>query len=252
MSRHVLQGRSEAELVWFQRRSFLGAAASWAASGGIAGAQAQARSNIVELIGDARLNGAALRPEQTIQTGDDITTGPGSSLVFVIGNSALRVRQNSRLAVERGPSLFAISVLRLVSGGVASVWGQGARRQIVTPTLTAGIRGTGVYAEVQPDRGGRSYLCNCYGVVDLANGADSVTSRSEYHQGFWGEAQPVNGRLLTPAPAINHTDEELEALGRLVSQRTAWQIAGRKGAREGSGYLEDRPGQRHPAAAPGP
>ena len=76
MSRHFAQDRSESELLWFQRRSFLAAAASWTALGGMAGAQAQARSNIVELVGDAQLNGVRLRPEQTIQTGDSITTGP--------------------------------------------------------------------------------------------------------------------------------------------------------------------------------
>ena len=250
MSRHFAQDRSESELLWFQRRSFLAAAASWTALGGMAGAQAQARSNIVELVGDAQLNGVRLRPEQTIQTGDSITTGPGSSLVFVVGNSAFQVRQNSRLSVDRGTSLFTISVLRLLTGGVASVWGRGTRRQIVTPTLTAGIRGTGVYTEVQPGRGGRSYFCNCYGEVDVANGADNAVSQADYHQAFWGEVEPVKGKMLTPAGAINHTDEELEFLARLVAQRTAWQIAGRKGARNGHGYLDGNPGQRHPAAAP--
>ena len=244
MSQHFLQGRTESEVLWFQRRAFLGAAAAWTALGGFGSAQAQGRSNIVELVGDARLNGVRLRPEHTIQTGDDIATGPGSSLVFVVGNSAFRVRQNTSMAIDRGPSLFAVSVLRLLSGGVVSVWGQGSRRQIVTPTLTAGIRGTGVYTEVPPGRDGRSYFCNCYGLVEVANGADMVTSQSSYHQGFWGELQPVGGRLLTPAPALNHTDEELESLGRLIGQRTAWQISGRKGDKDGNSYYS-------PAPAPG-
>jgi hypothetical protein len=58
------------------------------------------------------------------------------------------VRQNTRMTVERGATLNAVSVLRMVTGAVASVWGRGSSRQIVTPTLTAGIRGTGVYTEV--------------------------------------------------------------------------------------------------------
>ena len=251
MSQHALRGRTASEVLWFQRRAFLGAAATWTALGGFHSAQAQGRSNIVELVGDARLNGVRLRPEHTIQTGDDIATGPGSSLVFVVGTSAFRVRQNTRMVIDRGASLFAVSVLRLLSGGVVSVWGQGSRRQIVTPTLTAGIRGTGVYTEVPPTGGGRSYFCNCYGLVDVTSGTDSVTSRSSYHQGFWGELQPVGGRLLTPAGAINHTDEELEFLGRLVGQRTAWQISGRKGDKDGSGYNQENPGQGRPAPAPG-
>jgi hypothetical protein len=84
----------------------------------------------------------------------------------------------------------------------------------------------------------------------MSAGADAVTSRASYHQAFWGEVQPRNGRMLTPAKAINHTDEELEYLARLVNQRTAWQIAGKKGVKDGKGYMEEKPGQAHPADRP--
>ncbi len=130
---------------------------------------------------------------------------------------------------------------------MASVWGKGTSRQIVTPTLTAGIRGTGVYTEIFANQNNRGYFCNCYGVVNLAAGPDKTVSRSSYHQAFWGEVEPRAGRLLTPAQAINHTDEELEFLARLVNQQTAWQALGRKGVKDGKGYMEERPAQTHPA-----
>lgn len=247
MTHHVLYQRSEKELLWYQRRGFLAAAAAWTVMGGFAAAQAQQRSNIVELVGDAQLNGARLSPQQTIQTGDDITTGPGTSLIFVVGNSSFKVRQNSRMSVERGDSLNAVSLLRLLGGAVVSVWGKGPLRRIVTPTLTAGIRGTGVYTEIFADRNNRSYFCNCYGTVEIADGPDNVTSHTNYHQSFWGEVQPREGRYLTPAPAINHGDEELEFLAGLVGQRTGWQILGHKGIKDGKGYMQDKPGQMHPA-----
>jgi hypothetical protein len=247
MTQHILQGRTEDEVLWFQRRGFLHAAAAWTAMGGFAAAHAQQRSNIVELRGDAQLNGQRLTPAQTIQTGDSLETGPDSQLVFVIGNASYLVRQNSRLAVERGPTLNAVSVLRMLTGAVASVWGRGTSRQIVTPTLTAGIRGTGVYTEVLPQQNYRSYFCNCYGTVDMSAGPDKTVSRAEYHQSFWGEAEAKNGRYLTPAKAINHTDEEMEYLARLVNQRTAWEIAGRKGVKDGAGYMEQQPPAAHPA-----
>ena len=75
----------------------------------------------------------------------------------------------------------------LLTGAVASVWGRGTSRQIVTPTLTAGIRGTGVYTEVFPQQNFRSYFCNCYGTVEMGAGPDRALSESEYHQAFWGE-----------------------------------------------------------------
>ena len=129
MTQHTLQGRTDSETLWFRRRSFMAAAATWSALGGFSAAQAQQRSNIVELSGDALLNGRRLERQQTIQTGDSLETGPGSSLVFVIGNSAFQVRQGSRLTVERGITLNAVSVLRLLTGAVASVWGRGTSRR---------------------------------------------------------------------------------------------------------------------------
>ena len=236
MTQHLLQGRTDSEVLWFQRRSFLQAAASWTAMGGVSAAQAQSRSNVVQLTGDALVNGNRLTPGQSVQTGDTIATGPNSTLIFVLGNSAFHVRQNTMMTVERGASLFAVSLLRLVAGAVVSVWGKGTNRQIVTPTMTAGIRGTGVYTEIFADQGGRSYFCNCYGTVDLAAGSNRTTSQSEYHQAYWGELSPKDGTSLTMAKAINHTDEELEFLARLTGQRTAWQISGRKGTKDTSGY----------------
>lgn len=237
MTRHHLQGRSDTEVLWFQRRSFLQAAAAWTAAGSLAGAQAQSRSNIVELSGDATVNGQKLRLDQSLQTGDEIITGPRSTLIFAIGNSAFHMRQNTSMVVERGASITAVSLLRLLTGAVVSVWGKGSNRQISSPTLTAGIRGTGVYTEIFANQNGaRTYFCNCYGVVDLAAGAERELSESTYHQAVWGEAALDGRSALTPARLINHTDEELENLARLIGDRTAWQISGKKGNHSSSSY----------------
>ena len=237
MTQHLLQGRQEKEILWYQRRDALKAAAAWVALGGLPAAMAQQRSNIVQLTGDALLNGTRLNPQQAIQTGDEIQTGPGSHLIFVIGNASFQVRQNSRLSVERGSTLNAVSLLRLLTGAVASVWGKGVNRSIVMPTLTAGIRGTGVYAEIFADRGDRNYFCNCYGTVDMGAGTEKIVSQADYHQAFWADPDPKEGKFLSPARALNHSDEELEFLAGLIDQRTSWQMAGRKGNRDGSGTM---------------
>jgi hypothetical protein len=250
MSHHSLEGRTEKEVLWTRRRSFLQAAAAWTAMGGFAAAQAQQRSNIVELRGDALLNGQPLRAQQTIQTGDRVETGPDGHLIFVVGSSAYHLRQNTSISVERGDTLNVVSVLRLLTGAVASVWGRGTHRQIVTPTLTAGIRGTGVYTEVRPEENLRSYFCNCYGTVELSARGDRTVSQAVYHQSFWAEATPRDGRLLTPARAINHTDDELEFLAALVDQRPSWLATGQRGPKEGTGYTD--PAMPHPLARPAP
>jgi hypothetical protein len=245
---HALQGRTEREVLWHRRRNFIAAAAGWVALGGFAAAQAQQRSNVVELQGEALVNGQRLRPDQPIQTGDTVQTGPGAHLVFVIGNAAFMVRQSSHMMLERGVTLNTVSVLRLLTGAIGAVWGKGTHRQVLTPTLTAGIRGTGTYVEVHPEQEERTYFCNCYGTIAIDAGTDRMLSRSVYHQSFWGEPSPRNGRWLTPAGAIDHTDEEIEFLARLAGERTAWQVAGRKGVHDGHGYMDPAP---HPLQMPG-
>ena len=88
--------------------------------------------------------------------------------------------------------------------------------------------------------------------LDIGAGTETKVSQSDYHQSFWAEATPKDGRLLSPARAINHTDEELENLARLVDQRTNWQILGRKGIKNGMGYMDDKPNQPHPAGLMAP
>ncbi len=240
--------RPDADVFWFRRRDFLRSAAAWTAAGTTV-AHAQRRGNIVALQGDVLCNGRRLSPDATIVTGDTLQTGPGSSLVFAIGGDAFRMRPESHLVVERGATLHTVSLLRLAAGAVTSVWGRGPQRTILTPTLTAGIRGTGVYTQVYGGENPRTYFCNCYGTVDLVAGGDRVTSRADYHQPFWGQRDPVGGtaQQLLPAPPMNHSDEELEVLARLVRQQTAWQAAGRTGAKDGLGQLDPVPGMRHPA-----
>ena len=250
MSRHVLASRSEAEVSWHRRRSFIQAASAWTAMGGFTGAWAQQRSNVVERRGDFLLNGRPMASGQPVQSGDTLQSGPDSSMVFVVGNASFLVRQNSYLSVERGHTLNTVSLLRLVAGAVASVWGSGQRRLITTPTVTVGIRGTGVYTEVFKAQNNRSYFCNCYGVVELDASGEKLRSEAQYHQSFWAEPAPRNGRMLTPAGAINHSDEEIEQLAALVGQRTAWQTAGRPGVKDGRGYMDAAPGAVHPAAPP--
>lgn len=232
MTQHTNLSRTDTELLWFQRRQTLQAAAAWVAMGGWGAARAQQRSNIVEMVGDAQINGSRLVPQQTVQTGDVLQTGPNSRLIFVIGNSSFHVRQNSRLTVERGATLNAVSLLRLLTGAVVSVWGKGRDRRIVTPTLTAGIRGTGVYTKIFEKQNNRSYFCNCYGTVDLSTDNDRKASVAVYHDAVWADRR--DGEVvINPARAFNHTDEELEFLARLVDQRTSWEISGVKGRKEG-------------------
>lgn len=240
MIQHPWPGRSDNASGWFTRRTALKAAAALVAANVLPLALAQQRTNLVDLRGDALLNGSRLQTGSTVQTGDTVQTGPGSRVIFTMGNAAFLVRENTFMAVERGATLNTVSLLRLMAGAVASVWQPGSNAALLTPTLTAslqanGVAGNGVYAEVLPGPGRRTYVCNCYGTLALNVSGLQRESLSDYHQCFFAEASPRDGRLLTPAALGRHADEEMEGLAALVGQRTAWQMRGRKGVPDGSG-----------------
>lgn len=140
-------------------------------------------------------------------------------------------RENTVMRVERGATLATVGVLRIATGAVASAWNnkESGRAAIVTPTLTASVRGSNAYTEVlaQPDK--RTYFCNCCGTVDFGEGGHNKLSQAKYHQSFWADAQPKSKTRLTPTDYMNHTDEEQEFLAELINQRTQWQTIGRKG-----------------------
>jgi len=154
-----------------------------------------------------------VRPDvQRRRAGERVAAGPGQSIVFVVEQDAMLLRQNSTLELVRNG-------FRLVTGAVLSVFGPGGGRELRTTTATIGIRGTGIYLEAEPQR---TYVCTCYGEAVLEPVGDPAareTVRTRHHE----QPRYIMARgapqMVTPAPVQNHTDAELEMLEALVGRR---------------------------------
>jgi hypothetical protein len=175
-------------------------------------------SGMVEVKGEVLVNGRPAKAGAAVASGDSVVTGRRSSAVFVLGRDAFLVRENSDLRTA-GDSALA-GALRLVSGKLLSVFGRGSRN-IVTPTATLGIRGTGIYIEAEAER---TYVCTCYGRVDIqANNMPAAreTVQTTHHDApryiYARGAMPIE--MIEPAPVINHTDAELIMLEALVGRK---------------------------------
>jgi hypothetical protein len=147
--------------------------------------------------------------------------------VFVVGKDAFLLRQGSELHTAGDGALIAS--LRLTTGKLLSVFGKGAR-SITTPTATIGIRGTGIYLEVEAER---SYVCTCYGVADLQAGnmpAARETVRATHHDApryvYAHGEMPI--KMIEVAPVINHSDAELVMLEALVGREPPFVGVGRQ------------------------
>lgn len=182
-------------------------------------------SGLVKAEGVVLINGSAASAGAAVTPGDSIATTPGSTAVFVVGQDAFLLRAGSELLTAGGNA--AIATLRLVTGGLLSVFGHGPRL-ITTPTATIGIRGTGIYIEAGIDR---SYVCTCYGVVDLqaSNMPEArETVRTTHHDApryiYAHGDMPI--KMIEVAPVVNHTDAELTMLEALVGRRPPFESYG--------------------------
>ncbi|RJG00160.1 hypothetical protein D3871_15800 [Noviherbaspirillum saxi] len=152
---------------------------------------------------------------QQVGPGQRVVTAGDGEAVFVIGDDAFLQRENSEFGMESGAGIV---VLRYLTGKILSVFGTGAK-QLITPTATIGIRGTGCYIEAEPDR---TYFCLCYGgavVQPNANPAMSKILRTRHHEQPLIISSSAAQDAMLPAGVINHTDAELVMLEALVGRK---------------------------------
>jgi len=163
---------------------------------------------IVESRGEVLVNGKPVTKGAPVAAGDTVETGKGARAVYLIDDNVFLQRQNSR--VEFGNSVETF--LRIVTGGLLSVFGKGDSRKITTPTAAIGIRGTGCYIETDEKK---TYFCLCFGAVDLqpVNGQPSTFETTHHEKPLWIE----DGKTRS-ARVVNHTDAEVIMLEALAGR----------------------------------
>lgn len=194
--------------------SALAAAAPFLIRNVLAMGKREYTQGIHKLEGTVFLNNKAAALGMVVKTGDKVTTGPNSLVVFVVERDAYMLRSDSHLEITAASS--GLKTLNLLAGKMLSVFDKGPKK-IIVPTATIGVRGTAIYAEADAQR---SYLCTCYGTVDIqANSNPSmqetvVTKRHDAPRYIYASGD----QLIVKAPVINHTDDELFMLEALVGR----------------------------------
>jgi hypothetical protein len=162
-----------------------------------------------------------------VRPGDTIETGRDSEVVFVVGGESMILRSQSRLGLgaPRQDSLL-LDTFRLVTGAILSV-SRNAPKRVETPNATIGIRGTGWYAEADPEL---TYFCTCYGVADIASNRDAASretvAATQHDRPLYIVTDAASGRSIRNAPFINHSDQELMLIETLVGRTTPYVFPG--------------------------
>lgn len=174
-----------------------------------------------ELSGEVTLNDLPLARQSALRAGQTLRTGTDGRVRFTIGDDAYFLRPNTVLRLEASSALEPIvDLLRLVTGALGGTFARGARRSLVTPTATIGIRGTGVYLESSRDL---TYACTCFGATQLSStpsGAmmKTVAVIAENHQARFLHRESMMGMRIVRAPFQNHTNEEMAGLEALAGR----------------------------------
>jgi hypothetical protein len=184
-------------------------------------------AQIHSLSGKVRVNGRPARTETPIKPGDRLTTGPGAKVVFIVGTDAFLLHGDSDVKLERPRDATSklIGGFRMLTGALLAVFDRGPRR-LQTPTMTIGIRGTGVYLEAGPQI---TTLCTCYGDVEVWNNHSGERRRiiSGYHTPIVAHERELASDMMPMehmeegkgmAVDMGHSDEELIMLEKLVGR----------------------------------
>jgi hypothetical protein len=196
--------------------AMLGAGSGLASlDGALRVAVAQSPQGLRRAEGDVRINGTSAAAGALVRPGDTVSTARGALAMFVVGQDAYLLRENSRAELS-GSDLF-VDVLRLAAGKLMGVFAPGRDRRIVTAAATIGIRGTGGYLEAEE---ARTYFCLCYGSAEIAS--TDGAARDAYSTRHHDSPRYIHGdgrqNAIVPATVANHTDQELIMLEALTGR----------------------------------
>lgn len=187
-----------------------------------------------ELSGSVEVSGRAAVQGGGIVPGDVIETGADSRAVYVVGRSVFLQRADTRVELAPPPAegasrggIDVVHALRVLAGKLLSVHARGDL-VVETPFGGLGIRGTGVYIDVQAVR---TYACVCYGTADMLTGEGEKleTVRTRHHESPRYLYPRGAARRIEEAPVVDHTDDELIMLESLVGREPPFVADGRSG-----------------------
>ncbi|CAK0740718.1 conserved hypothetical protein [Gammaproteobacteria bacterium] len=168
---------------------------------------------IVSASGEVTVNDRQVHKGTVIKPGQIVKTGENAEVIYVIGANAFL--QHGTTEVHFGTNAIR-NFMRVVTGRLLSVFGNGPKR-ILVPNASLGIRGTACHIGVEVDR---TYLCLCYGELDLmlpTSQKEPISLKSSHHDHALYVPSHRN-ETIQPTLMQDHADSELKLLEALVGR----------------------------------
>ena len=176
------------------------------------------------LDGEVVLNKEPAGLGSEVKTGDIVETGSDSfcHIIFNRGN-VLLMEPDTILQIN-----WIDSSLNLKKGSIASVFekmkkviGSNEEFKIITPSATAGIRGTAFYIKVEDEF--NTYICTCNGSLTLyGEDIENFISTSAHHKAYrftesGDEVQVANASMLY------HDDPKMNSVAKVIGETIPWE-----------------------------
>ena len=193
-----------------------------------AGAQTgngRAMGRVEFLDGQVDINGAPADFGQTVEYGDWVQTGPGSSVDIVFDRANIfRLGANTVAVIEIGTDRQRVDLkygtFSAVFDRVRTLSGRGTF-DVRTPTAVAGVRGTSFFLRVV-DRE-TTYVCTCNGTLELdahGEGRAFVDSAPEHSAHYFRESEGMV--TVESATKVFHDNDTLNAVAEVIGVTIPW------------------------------
>ena len=166
--------------------------------------------------GEVFIDGMPLKNVKQLKLNATIETKPNASVRFSIHKNAFLLKESTRVRFSHKKN-GVLEGIEVLNGALLGVFDKG-KKTIKTPTVTAGLRGTGVFVRARKNY---TYFCDCYGKVDIV-GTKHKHLYKELNTKNHGAFEFFNigekHLLVTPQKALEHTNEQLRFLESLVGR----------------------------------
>jgi len=167
---------------------------------------AKKKDTIIKFEGDVLLNGKKIQTDLAVKYNDKIETKSASQAVVSLDDDIFQIRENT--IFELPSKNESKSGGKLLAGAILASFTPGKPKSLqVENKGTIGIRGTGIYLEIEKEQ---TQFCLCYGKAEIVSKNNKLVTETDtkFHKDF----VMLNDGTIKPTDLserkLNHTSRQ--------------------------------------------
>ncbi len=185
------------------------------------------KGNLFEVYGFVFINNQKAKSGDVVKEGDIVKTAPYSYATIRFDNKSIfRVNPKSQFLIEKliidEKTPFSV---KLISGGVLSLFRQKGEYKFNSTTSVIGVRGTTFYTMYNPENEKQTDVCACHGEIDFSSTDGKHSKKLTVEKPHTGIALNEGGfipdaSVLHKSIVNTHDDAKIDYLDKQVSNES--------------------------------